>query len=93
MPNTATLLRFNALSEGVSWLLLLFFAMPMKYMLDQPIYVTYIGMAHGALFVSLMALLVLAQKVPWGIRAQVFIASFIPFAPFVIDKKLKPYQG
>ncbi|HCV9476988.1 TPA: DUF3817 domain-containing protein [Staphylococcus aureus] len=36
--------------EGTSFLLLLCIAMPLKYMLDIPEGVKYIGMAHGILF-------------------------------------------
>jgi integral membrane protein len=45
------LFRIIAFLEGTSLLLLLFFAMPMKYYFQEPIYVRSIGMAHGILFV------------------------------------------
>ena len=44
-------LRLVGLLEGISFLLLLFIAMPVKYMMDNPILVKYIGMGHGVLFV------------------------------------------
>ena len=37
--------------EGISLLLLYFFAMPMKHFFDEPIYVKHIGMAHRVLFI------------------------------------------
>ena len=45
------LFRLIALLEGVSYILLLFFAMPIKYLLDDPTYVKLLGMPHGILFI------------------------------------------
>ncbi|MFS7180260.1 DUF3817 domain-containing protein [Serratia proteamaculans] len=44
-------LRAVGFLEGLSFLLLLFIAMPMKYMWGNPILVKYVGMGHGVLFV------------------------------------------
>ena len=44
--------------EGTSFLLLLFIAMPLKYMLDIPEGVKYIGMAHGILFITYIIILI-----------------------------------
>ena len=54
MKNT---FRIIAFLEGVSYLLLLFVAVPIKYNLGDPAYVKLLGMPHGLLF---MAYLVLA---------------------------------
>ena len=68
--------------EGISLLALLFFAMPMKYAFDQPVYVKYIGMAHG-----IAVLLKFEQK--WEAKkfAIICLASVIPFGTFYIEKK------
>lgn len=50
-------LRLVGLLEGISFLLLLFIAMPVKYMMDNPILVKYIGMGHGVLFVLFLVVL------------------------------------
>ncbi len=50
--------------EGTSFLLLLCIAMPLKYMLDIPEGVKYIGMAHGILFIRPLA------KVAEGIKIR-----------------------
>lgn len=50
-------LRLVGLLEGISFLLLLFIAMPVKYMMDNPILVKYIGMGHGILFVLFLVVL------------------------------------
>ncbi|HEY0091291.1 MAG TPA: DUF3817 domain-containing protein [Flavobacterium sp.] len=82
--------KFIALLEGVSLLLLLLFAMPMKYMFDQPVYVKVIGMAHGILFmVYIILALMLKQEKKWNWiqLAEICIASIIPFGTFYIERK------
>lgn len=92
--NYQLLKRFRqvAVLEGISYLLLLFIAMPLKYMADMPEAVQYTGWAHGILFVLYALLLVQCwQSYRWsfGKAAVVFMASLLPFAPFIVDKKLK----
>ena len=85
-------LRMISILEGISFLLLLFFAMPMKYMMENPIFVKYIGMGHGLLFIVLLiALLIVCQKQKWSNQIFLlgFIAAILPFGPFVFDHKLK----
>lgn len=85
-------LRFVGVLEGISFLLLLFIAMPVKYMLDNPILVKYVGMGHGILFVLFLAVLfAVCEKQKWSIKMFILglIASILPFGPFVFDKKLK----
>ena len=50
-------LRVVGLLEGLSFLLLLFIAMPMKYMFDNPVLVKYVGMGHGVLFILFLIVL------------------------------------
>lgn len=89
-----TWLRRVAMVEGVSFLLLLL-AMPLKYMADWPWGVRYVGMAHGVLFLALLAMLVIAlckTRLTMLWAAAVFIASLLPFGPFVIDHRLKQFE-
>lgn len=75
--------------EGISYLLLLFVAMPLKYFANMPKAVSIAGMLHGALFVWLMFALFLAfseQKVTLKTAIKVFVASLIPFATFFLEK-------
>lgn len=75
--------------EGISYLLLLFVAMPLKYFADLPKAVSVAGMVHGALFVWLMFAIFLAiseQKINIKTAIKVFIASLIPFATFFLEK-------
>ena len=83
--------RAGGMVEAVSFLVLLFICMPLKYMADMPMGVRVVGMIHGVLF--LLFLLVIFQA--WGNRAlsgrqslMAFVASLLPFGPFMIDRKL-----
>jgi len=82
--------KLIALLEGTSLLLLLGFAMPMKYFFQEPIFVKTIGMAHGLLFIAYLILAVM-QKIAsnWSLKtlAIVGIASVLPFGTFYVDKK------
>ena len=86
------LYRKTALIEGVSYLILLFIAMPMKYFFNIPEAVKYFGWIHGILFLVFFIFLILAWiKYRWSIFriALYLIASVLPFVPFILDKKLE----
>ena len=88
-------LRWVGFLEGISFLLLLFIAMPMKYMFDNPILVKYVGMGHGILFIAfLVVLFVVCEKQKWSLKMFILglIASILPFGPFVFDAKLKKME-
>src|SRR5687768_12994145 len=89
-----TLDRFRkiALVEGISLLVLLFIAMPLKYFADSPAMVKYVGWAHGILFVLYMLFLLLVWiKYKWSFGKVViaFLASLIPFGTFLFEKRLR----
>lgn len=89
-------MRFVALLEGTSFLLLLFVAMPLKYWFEQPMPVTYVGWAHGYLFFAYVAAIVLTMLVgAIGLRrgAISFAAGFVPFGTFLNDRPLKARQA
>lgn len=91
------LYRKTAIIEGISYLILLFVAMPFKYFLDIPEPVKYFGWIHGVLFLVYMVILIITSlKYRWSIvRILVYIiGSVLPFVPFILDKKLKQeYSG
>ena len=94
MLNSA-LQRFRIISaiEGLSYLILVFIAMPIKYMGDNPYYVKIFGMAHGVLFILFMiSLFETKRKESWdtGFMFQLFVLSLIPFGAFVIENRVKP---
>ncbi len=83
-------LRSLAFLEGISLLLLLFIAMPLKYGFDWPLGVQVIGMAHGVLFIAYAVVLAaVAIKTKWSLKLTVlcFIAAFVPFGTFYVDKR------
>lgn len=95
MKNSIRNFRIINSIEGYSYLLLLFIAMPMKYMMDIPIATKIVGSIHGALFVLFMLLLVVAwQKAKWSVleSALFFIAALIPFGTFFTKKQIQKYE-
>jgi integral membrane protein len=84
--------RVVAKLEGISFLILLFIAMPLKYMMGIPEATKIVGMIHGGLFLwFLYAQFVASQDEKWGTKFNIlaFIASIIPFGTFYLDKKLR----
>lgn len=92
---TVSIFRIVALAEGISFLVLLAIAMPLKYAFGFPQAVQVVGMLHGVLFVSFIALawsvmLILDKSYLWLIKA--FVLSLIPFGTFVLDKEFRKQQ-
>lgn len=84
------LFRIIALLEGLSYILLLFIATPIKYIKDDPTYVKLLGMPHGLLFIAYIVLaIIISKKMNWNnnVLGQVLLASIIPFGTFYIDRK------
>ena len=94
MSKLLSTFRIVALLEGVSYILLLFIATPVKYFANDPQYVKMLGMPHGLLFIAYIVMAVLMSKdMKWNNRILwiVLLAAIIPFGTFYIDKKyLKP---
>lgn len=91
MLASLNILRLTGLLEGLSFLLLLGYAMPLKYVWGEPAAVQQIGMAHGVLWILYVGLAVLLQfKGVWKARttALLVLASLLPAGPFVADVKL-----
>jgi len=75
--------------EGVSYLLLLFVAMPLKYFAGMPMAVRVAGSIHGFLFILFLYYIYHAMKtagLPKSKALRAFILSFIPFGTFYMDK-------
>lgn len=84
--------RAIALTEGISFILLLAIAMPLKYVANLPIAVLIVGWIHGVLFMLYLGGLAhVAQHDRWSRRQVIFalIASVVPFGPFVFDARLR----
>ena len=82
--------KLVSLLEGVSYILLLFIAVPLKYWGGDEQYVKLLGMPHGLLFVGYIILAFLIKddenwtSNDFGI---VLISSVFPFGTFYINKK------
>jgi integral membrane protein len=84
--------RLVSLAEGVSFLILLGIAMPLKYAAHQPWATMVFGMLHGILFLAYVALAFELRGVErWSFKrfAVVLIASVLPTGPFWLHKSLK----
>ena len=84
------LFRIISFLEGSSYILLLFIAVPIKYILKNSFYVNLLGMPHGILFLLyIFAALILHYKFKWHIKklTLILLASIIPFGTFYIDHK------
>jgi len=82
--------RLTAFLEGVSYILLLFIAVPIKYLLNEAVYVKILGMPHGVLFILYIVFSIIAKiKYNWNFRKFLVISlvSLVPFGTFYIDKK------
>jgi integral membrane protein len=82
--------RIVSILEGVSYLLLLFIATPIKYLQGDASYVKMLGMPHGILFMLYVVIaFVIKKEMNWDNKtlAIVLVASIIPFGTFYIDKK------
>lgn len=84
-------LRLVAFLEGLSFIILLFIAMPLKYMADMPMAVRVVGMAHGVLFIAYLAYVYMAREEYKWDNKKTFLAlvlSIVPFGTFWADLKL-----
>ena len=87
MKNTFRVISFL---EGLSFILLLFIATPIKYYAGNDIFVKTLGMPHGILFlVYVVFAIVLKSELKWNTKTFLLVlgASLIPFGTFYIDKK------
>jgi len=88
-------LRRVARLEGVSFLVLLGIAMPLKHFAGMPLAVAVLGWIHGSLFVVFCCALVRAvvvARLSSARAAVVFVAALLPFGPFAIDSRLVAWE-
>jgi integral membrane protein len=92
MNTKLTWLRKAGIAEGISFLVLLCIAMPLKYFFGLPIAVKIFGWVHGILFVTFLSLAWevksdLGKNLKWF--ATAFLAAIIPTGTFFFDKQLQ----
>ncbi len=92
LQTTIGKLRLVGFAEAISWLLLLGFAMPLKYIWHLPLAVKYVGWIHGILFMSYMLLAFLSKlEYHWKFTKLLlaFVLAFLPFGTLIFDAQLK----
>ncbi|MEN8789950.1 MAG: DUF3817 domain-containing protein [Flavobacteriaceae bacterium] len=84
------LFRITAILEGLSYLALFGFSMPLKYWAGLPQYNIYIGYAHGFLFLAYIGLAIaffVEKNQSWGQLTRLILASLLPFGTFYIEER------
>ena len=82
--------KITSLLEGLSYILLLFVGVPLKYMGNNDILVKSLGMPHGMLFMAyILIALLIRKRMNWDAPTTgiVLIASLLPFGTFYVNKK------
>jgi integral membrane protein len=88
--------RLVGIAEGISFLVLLLIAMPLKYFFDIPEAVKFTGWVHGALFIAFIWFafdMMGSLKKPFSWFVKAFAAAILPFGTFVFDSKLKKEES
>lgn len=83
-------LRLSGILEGISFLVLLLVAMPLKYIWGKPEMVQITGSIHGGLFVLYVVLALWAWRRygwSWVVPVQAMVASLLPGGPFWMDRR------
>ena len=84
------LFKWISILEGLSFLILLFIAMPLKYIYEMPQMVQQVGMAHGVLFIAyVLGGILLYKPMNWSLKqiAVILGCSVLPFGPFYVERK------
>lgn len=85
-------LRLIAFLEGISLLVLVLVAVPMKYVYGNPALTKFLGPVHGAIFLLFLFItLSVGVEQNWKFKTttwKVLVACFIPFGTFYIDVKI-----
>jgi integral membrane protein len=75
--------------EGISFLVLLFIAMPLKHFFKLPIAVSIAGMLHGVLFILFCFMLYrMLTEAKWSFLKciKAFLLGFLPFGTFFLNR-------
>jgi integral membrane protein len=89
------LVRISSFIEGISFVVLVLIAMPLKYVFHIPEAVTCVGWAHGILFILLYGLLLLAflrKVITFRMAALTAGAALLPTAPFFLDRRYRELE-
>lgn len=85
-------LRILGFLEGTTLIVLVFVAVPMKWIWNNPSLVKSLGPVHGTIFLLFVALLfAVAKQQNWQFKTttwKLLLACFIPFGTFYVDSKI-----
>ncbi|GAB2768776.1 DUF3817 domain-containing protein [Salinimicrobium soli] len=90
LENQVRIFKWVSILEGISFLVLLLIAMPLKYIWDLPQMVQVIGMAHGILFVGyILGAFLLFRPLQWKLSTLMIVcaSSVLPLGPFYVERK------
>ena len=90
LENQVKIFKWVSILEGISFLVLLMIAMPLKYIWDLPQMVQVVGMLHGILFIGyILGALLLFRPLQWKMSTLmlVCVSSVLPLGPFYVEKK------
>lgn len=93
MPALLRMFQISGFLEATSYLVLLFIAMPLKYIWEMPMFVRWTGSFHGLFFCIFCLMVVLvAQRQKWSLKvtALAFLSAFFPFGPFIFERRYMP---
>ena len=89
-------LRLVGFLEGLSLILLVGIAVPLKYVFDDPLMVKALGPIHGFLFLLFVVntlIVGVAYKWKFSTTGWVLASCMIPFATFYVDKTILSKVG
>lgn len=90
LENQVKIFKWISILEGISFLVLLLIAMPLKYIWDAPQMVQVTGMFHGILFIAyILGAFLLYKPMQWRMKtlALICVSSVLPLGPFYVEKK------
>lgn len=96
LSNPFPLLRRLGFIEAVSFLVLVFVAMPLKWVWGHPEAVLVCGWIHGVLFLGFGVAwqrAIAIGRLSGRRAAAVLIAALLPFGPMVIDRRIRGWES
>lgn len=87
--------RLISFIEGISYIILVFIAMPLKYLGGNLSIVKQFGMLHGVLFilfVLLFAIFSKKKKISRELTIDIFVYSLVPFGFLLIERVVRKFE-
>ncbi len=90
MSGALTRFRVMATVVGIGLLILVFVAMPLRYLFDYPTFSEHFSPVHGALYmVYLVTVVDLARRARWslGRTVGVMVAGAVPVVSYLVERR------